>query len=85
MVLVLKPSSRTWARHRARRRRFCRDEAEGAVVEDPGAAVADFDAGEVAALVPEDLAFVVFAVAVLVFEDDDAVAQLVSQRSGFSA
>ena len=51
------------------------EEGEGAGVEDPGAAVAVFDGGEVGAVFPEDFAFVVFAVAVGVFEDEDAVAE----------
>lgn len=50
-------------------------EGEGAGVEDPGAAVAVFDGGEVGAVFPEHFAFVVFAVAVGVFEDEDAVAE----------
>ncbi len=55
---------------------FVGNEAERAVVQHPSAAVASLHAGEVAAAFPEDLSHVVFAIAVLVFEDDDAVPQL---------
>ena len=55
---------------------FIGDEAQGAVVKHPDAAVADLHAREVAAALPEHLAPVMFAVAVLVFQDDDAVPQL---------
>ena len=49
---------------------------------DPDAAEAEFDAGERVALVPEDRALVVPAVAVGVFEDDDAVAVFDALKSG---